>query len=68
MGLESDSVIIRSMERGPSYFGTDIAYHYNKFVKRGFDRVINVWGADHHGHVARMKAVVEFARCRSRRN
>ena len=59
MGLESDSVIIRSMERGPSYFGTDIAYHYNKFVKRGFDRVINVWGADHHGHVARMKAVVD---------
>ena len=59
MRLESDSVIIRSMERGPSYFGTDIAYHFNKFVKRGFDRVINVWGADHHGHIARMKAVVE---------
>ena len=59
MGLESDSVIIRSKERGPSYFGTDIAYHYNKFVKRGFDQVINVWGADHHGHVARMKAVVD---------
>ena len=59
MGLESDSVIIRSMERGPSYFGTDIAYHYNKFLKRDFDRVINVWGADHHGHVARMKAVVD---------
>ena len=59
VGLESDSVIIRSLERGPSYFGTDIAYHYNKFVKRGFDRVINVWGADHHGHVARMKAVVD---------
>ncbi len=59
MGLESDSVIIRSMERGPSYFGTDIAYHYNKFLKRGFDRVINVWGADHHGHVARMGAVVD---------
>ena len=59
MGLESDSVIIRSMERGPSYFGTDIAYHFNKFVKRGFDRVVNVWGADHHGHIARMKAVVE---------
>lgn len=59
IGLESDSVIIRSKERGPSYFGTDIAYHYNKFVKRGFDRVINVWGADHHGHVARMKAVVD---------
>ena len=59
MGLESDSVIIRSMDRGPSYFGTDIAYHYNKFIKRGFDQVINVWGADHHGHVARMKAVVD---------
>ncbi|MYA59031.1 MAG: arginine--tRNA ligase [Chloroflexi bacterium] len=59
MGLESDSVIIRSMERGPSYFGTDIAYHYNKFVKRDFDRVINVWGSDHHGHVARMGAVVD---------
>lgn len=59
MGLESDSVIIRSKERGPSYFGTDIAYHYNKFVNRGFERVINVWGADHHGHVARMKAVVD---------
>ena len=59
MGLESDSVIIRSMERGPSYFGTDIAYHYNKFLKREFRRVINIWGADHHGHVARMKAVVD---------
>ncbi len=59
MGLESDSVIIRSMDRGPSYFGTDIAYHYNKFIKRGFDQVINVWGADHHGHIARMKAVVD---------
>ena len=59
LGLESDSVIIRSMERGPSYFGTDIAYHYNKLMKRGFESVVNVWGADHHGHVARMKAVVE---------
>ena len=59
VGLESDSVIIRSLERGPSYFGTDIAYHFNKFRKRNFDRVINVWGADHHGHVARMKAVVD---------
>lgn len=59
LGLESDSVIIRSMERGPSYFGTDIAYHYNKLMRRGFESVVNVWGADHHGHVARMKAVVE---------
>ena len=59
LGLESDSVIIRSMERGPSYFGTDIAYHYNKLMRRGFENVVNVWGADHHGHVARMKAVVK---------
>ncbi len=59
LGLESDSVIVRSMERGPSYFGSDIAYHYNKLLKRGFGEVVNVWGADHHGHVARMKAVIE---------
>ncbi len=59
LGLDSDSVIIRSKERGPSYFGTDIAYHYNKLIKRNFGEVVNVLGADHHGHVARMKAVVE---------
>lgn len=39
----------------PTYFTADIAYHKNKFVDRHFDRVINVWGADHHGHVARLK-------------
>ena len=43
----------------PTYFASDIAYHFNKFVERGFDRVIDVWGADHQGHVARMKAVVD---------
>ena len=59
LGLESDSVMIRGQDRGPSYFGTDVAYHYNKLFGRGFDRVIDVWGADHHGHVARMHAVVE---------
>ncbi len=59
LGEEKDNVIIRSGEGGPTYFGTDIAYHYNKFIKRGFSRVINVWGADHHGHVSRMKAVVK---------
>jgi arginyl-tRNA synthetase len=41
-----------------TYFATDIAYHRNKY-KRGFDRVINLWGADHHGYVARMKSAVE---------
>jgi arginyl-tRNA synthetase len=37
----------------------DIAYHRNKFIKRGFDKVINLWGADHHGHVARMKEAMD---------
>ncbi len=57
-GLEKDEVIVRNNGL-PTYFATDIAYHRNKFLKRGFDRVINLLGADHHGHVARMKAAVE---------
>jgi arginyl-tRNA synthetase len=59
LGLEEDTVIIRSDDGGPTYFGTDIAYHHEKFLERKFDRVINVWGADHHGHVARMKALLQ---------
>ena len=59
LGLEEDTVIIRSDDGGPTYFGTDIAYHHEKFIERKFDRVINVWGADHHGHVARMKALLQ---------
>ena len=42
----------------PTYFAVDVAYHRNKFLVRGFDKVINIWGADHHGHVARMKAAM----------
>lgn len=42
-----------------TYFAADIAYHRNKFEKRGFDKVINVWGADHHGHVARLKGAMD---------
>ncbi|MCI2055635.1 MAG: arginine--tRNA ligase [Oscillibacter sp.] len=42
-----------------TYFAADIAYHRNKFAVRGFDRVINVWGADHHGHVARLKGALD---------
>jgi len=42
----------------PTYFAADIAYHQNKF-QRGFDQVINIWGADHHGHVARMKGAMQ---------
>ena len=42
-----------------TYFAADIAYHRNKFETRGFDRVINIWGADHHGHVARLKGALD---------
>ena len=52
-GEEKDEVLIRS-NGIPTYFAADIAYHKNKF-DRGFKRVINIWGADHHSHVARMK-------------
>jgi arginyl-tRNA synthetase len=57
LGEEKDNVIVRSTGQ-PTYFASDIGYHYDKFVVRGFDRVVNVWGADHQGHVARMKAAV----------
>ena len=42
-----------------TYFAADIAYHRNKFQTRGFDRVINIWGADHHGHVARLQRALD---------
>ncbi len=58
LGEDKDNVIIRSNGM-PTYFATDIAYHYNKFIERGFDRVIDVWGADHQGHIQRLKAAVE---------
>ena len=57
LGEEQDKVLIRGTGE-PTYFATDVAYHYNKFVEREFDRVINVLGADHQGHVAQMKPVV----------
>ena len=56
-GVEKDEVVVRN-NGIPTYFAADIAYHLNKF-ERGFQRVINIWGADHHGHVPRMKAVVK---------
>lgn len=56
-GDEKDEVVMRS-NGVPTYFAADIAYHRNKF-ERGFDWVINVWGADHHGHVARMKGAMK---------
>jgi len=57
LGGDKDEVLIRS-DGTPGYFASDIAYHYNKFVVRGFDWVIDVWGADHQGHVPRMKAMM----------
>ena len=57
-GLEKDDVLVRNTGI-PTYFAVDIAYHRNKFLIRGFDKVINVWGADHHGHVARMKGAMQ---------
>ncbi|MGI5888877.1 MAG: arginine--tRNA ligase [Oscillospiraceae bacterium] len=57
-GGEKDEVLVRA-NGFPTYFASDIAYHYNKFVIRGFDRVVNVWGADHHGHVARLKGSMD---------
>jgi len=58
LGGDKNEVIIRSNGE-PGYFASDIAYHYNKFVQRGFDWVIDVWGADHQGHVPRMKAMMK---------
>ncbi len=53
-----DEVLVRA-NGIPTYFAADIAYHYNKIATRGFDRSIDVWGADHHGHVARMKGAMD---------
>ncbi len=57
LGEDKDNVLIRSNGL-PTYFASDIAYHYDKLVERGYDQAIDIWGADHQGHVPRMKAVV----------
>ncbi len=57
LGDSKDEVLVRS-NGAPGYFASDIAYHYDKFVRRGFDWVIDVWGADHQGHVPRMHAMM----------
>lgn len=57
LGEDKDNVVVRS-DGTATYFATDIAYHYNKFIERGLDRVIDIWGADHQGHVSRMGAVL----------
>lgn len=53
-----DDVLIRQ-NGNPTYFAADIAYHRNKLETRGFKKAIDVWGADHHGHVARMKGALD---------
>lgn len=66
MGLEKNEVLVR--QNGiPTYFAADIAYHINKLETRKYDWAINVWGADHHGHVARMKNALSAAGIDSKR-
>jgi len=55
---EKDRVVVREDKR-PTYLAGDIIYHNDKF-KRGYDKYINIWGADHHGYIARVKAAIEF--------
>jgi arginyl-tRNA synthetase len=62
LGEDKDNVLVRS-DGSPTYFASDIAYHYNKFLERKFEWVIDIWGADHQGHVPRMKAVLKTLGC-----
>ena len=57
-GAPKDEVLIRANGH-PTYFAADIAYHSNKFIDRGYAKCINIWGADHHGHVARLKGAMD---------
>ena len=59
LGDDRDNVLFKSIDKKPTYFATDIAYHRDKFKERFFDNVINVWGSDHHGHIKRMKLILE---------
>ncbi|MEO8538240.1 MAG: arginine--tRNA ligase [bacterium] len=58
VGEDKDNVVVRS-DGHPTYYASDIAYHWDKFIRRGFDLVIDVWGADHHGHVSRLKTATK---------
>nr|WP_326126333.1 arginine--tRNA ligase [uncultured Oscillibacter sp.] len=57
--LDLKDDVLRRANGFYTYFAADIAYHRNKFAVRGFDQVINIWGADHHGHVARLKGALD---------
>lgn len=56
LGDEKDRVLVRNNDQ-PTYFASDVAYHQSKFA-RGYDKIINIWGADHHGYIARVKAAL----------
>jgi arginyl-tRNA synthetase len=56
-GDEKDRVVIKS-DGSPTYFASDIAYHLKK-VEAGYDEIVNIWGADHHGYIPRLEAVIE---------
>lgn len=58
LGDDRDKVLVKSTG-APTYFASDVAYHYDKFLIRGFDRVINVWGADHQGQVPFMEQLAD---------
>ena len=58
LGDDKDKVLIRGTG-APTYFASDVAYHYDKFLVRGFDRVINIWGADHQGQVPFMQQLAD---------
>ena len=58
LGESKDNVLIRS-DGQPTYYATDVAYHYDKFLIRKFERVIDIWGADHQGHVSRVKTALQ---------
>ena len=57
--LDLKDDVLRRANGFYTYFASDIAYHRNKLENRGFDKVINIWGADHHGHVARLKGSID---------
>lgn len=67
LGADKDEVLRRA-NGFYTYYAVDIAYHRNKFIERGFDRVIDVWGADHHGHAIRFKASCAGAKCLNMEN
>ena len=66
LGDDKDNVVEKSNGR-PTYFASDIAYHYNKFTLRNFEFVVNIWGSDHQGHIPRLKTVVNALKIDSSR-